>query len=455
MNKAFSLQYPQFKVIANSVKKQGKDYFFMTEKDGEMYLAIGNRSFRIIQKKDAPSILKKTFSFLNPVPAGRKKSFGFGDRTGFATAGHIKAVKGTNFFPVFAQQSARELERTGRSFSNVVDDVVIWCFTEGWSEGFGADADHAKTIDILNNAIDSGYTYFTIDPSDRIKKPQHFSIKEIKNLNSYMKNYSGKTINIENFSIVFEDKTVAMLAFIYGDALDFIEECYRFIYDKTKRFDFEVSVDETGIPTDFQAHVFIAMELQKRKIDFNSLALRFPGRFEKGIDYIGDTEIFSKELMIHNKIRNYFGPYKLSLHSGSDKFSIYPIFNNIAGKMFHIKTSGTSWIEAIKTIAVVDRNLFVDCINEFIKQFAKNSVSYEISADISQIDVDTIKKESIDKLFSNKHLRQLIHISYGTLLGCDTNNILRNRFFETLRKNLPMYIQMVEQHLKNHIKLLS
>lgn len=454
MNQSFASQYPEFKFISRSLRKQGEEYFFAAEKNGKIYLVIGNKSFRIIEKKDAPAILRKTFSFLNPVIAGNRTSFGFGDRTGFATIGHIRAVKGSGFFPVFAQQSARELERTGRTFYDVIDDAVMWCFVEGWSEGFGADADHAKNIDVLEKAISAGYTYFTIDPSDKIKKSQNFSARDIKDLATYLKNYSGKTIHIEDgFSFVFDDEKIANLSFVYGDALDFIEECFRVISERKRDFDFEVSIDETSVSTSPEAHIFIVMELQRRKIGFNSIALRFPGRFEKGIDYIGDVDMFCRELVVHNKIRNYFGPYKISLHSGSDKFSVYKLFKEIVGEMFHVKTSGTSWIQAMKTIAAVDRNFFVECLEEFVKQFEKNSISYEISADMSKIDFEKIKKENIDELFSDKHLRQLIHISYGTILG--SGNKLKNDFYDAIEKNLKLYLQFVEEHLKKHIALLS
>ncbi len=454
MNRLFASEYPEFKFISKSLRKQGDNYYFAAENNGKIYLVIGEKSFRIVERKDAPAILKKTFPFLSSSKVGNRNSFGFGDRTGLATIGHIRAVKGSNFFPVFAQQSARELERTGRSFSDVIDDVVMWCFTEGWSGGFGADADHVKNFGVLEDAISAGYTYFTIDPSDKIRNPRNFSAGHIKNLDMYLKNYSGKTFDIEDSSFIFNDESVAMLSFVYGDALDFIEECFRFISDRTGDFDFEVSVDETGIPTKPEDHIFIVMELQRRRIDFNSVALRFPGRFEKGIDYIGDIDMFSKELKVHNKIRNKLGPYKISLHSGSDKFSVYPSFKEIVGRMFHVKTSGTSWIQAMKTIAVVDRRLFVDYLNEFIQQFEKNSASYEISADPSSIDLEKIETEDIDELFSDKHLRQLIHISYGTVLG-DINNRLKNSFYDAIEKNLELYLQFVEEHLKKHIALLS
>ena len=80
-----------------------------------------------------------------PSPLGLRKSFGFGDRTGLATPGHIAAARKFDFAPIFAQQSIREMERTGRTPQQVMDDAVWGVFSESWRSGFGADADHLKT----------------------------------------------------------------------------------------------------------------------------------------------------------------------------------------------------------------------------------------------------------------------------------------------------------------------
>ncbi|MCM8824556.1 MAG: tagaturonate epimerase family protein [Candidatus Omnitrophica bacterium] len=454
MEKSFKRQHPEFRILDKSVRKQGDRYYFVAESYGKFYLVTGNDSFNFIEKEKASEILRENFPFLKPSCSGYKKSFGFGDRTGYATAGHIRAARKGSFFPIFAQQSARELERTGRSFQQVLDDVIFWCFAEGWSGPFGADADHAKNFETLQDAISAGFTFFTIDPSEKIKIPEkQFGIDGDK-YNFYLKQYSGKKISIKEFSFVFTDDIIIDLVSTYADALDFIQQCYAYISNKRKDFDFEVSIDETKISTSPYAHVFVVMELLRRKINFQSLALRFTGRFEKGVDYIGDIEKFSRDLMVHNDIRNYFGPYKISLHSGSDKFSIYRKFKDIVGDFFHVKTSGTSWIEAMKTIAVGDRNLFVDCMDVAMKNFVKNAASYEISADISKINMEEIKQKDIQNIFSDKNIRQVIHISYGSIIGSE-NPQLKNRFFSTIERSFELYTQFVEEHLGCHIRLLS
>ncbi|MGB9641685.1 MAG: tagaturonate epimerase family protein [Candidatus Ratteibacteria bacterium] len=455
MSYLFKKQYPDFRFFESSLRKYGDDYYFVAEKNGKMYLVVGNKSFQFIEYEKSSEILRKTFSFLTPVCAGMKNSFGFGDRTGFATPGHIRAVKGSEFFPIFAQQSARELERTGRTFKQVLDDVIFWCFAFGWTDGFGADADHAKSFDVLQQAISAGYTFFTIDPSDKIKNPSDTSSCERHGIDRYIKEYSGKNFACSGFSFVFTEEMVSDLAITYGRAIDFIEECYSFISDKKKNFDFEISVDETKVPTTPYAHAFIVMELQKRNVEFNGLALRFPGRFEKGIDYIGNMNELARELEIHNEIRNHLGPYKISLHSGSDKFSIYGTFKKILGSMFHVKTSGTSWIQSMKTVAAVDREFFIKCLEVALKDFEKNSKSYEISADISKLNLEKIRNENLDEIFSDHHIRQLIHISYGSIIGsAPESQKMKQHYYTLIEKNYELYFRFVEEHLKKHIQLL-
>ncbi|HOK79484.1 MAG TPA: tagaturonate epimerase family protein [bacterium] len=456
MSYLFKKQYPDFRLFESSLRKHGDDYYFVAEKNGRMYLVIGNNSFRFIEREESPEILRKTFSFLTPVCAGMKNSFGFGDRTGFATPGHIRAVEGSGLFPIFAQQSARELERTGRTFKQVLDDVIFWCFAFGWINGFGADADHAKNFDVLQEAISAGYTFFTIDPSDKIRNPSDIASCKKQSIDKYIKEYSGKNFACNGFSFVFTEEMVSELAITYGQAIDFIEECYLFISDRKKNFDFEVSVDETKVPTTVYAHVFIVMELRRRNIEFNSLALRFSGRFEKGIDYIGDINEFARELEIHNKIRNHLGPYKISLHSGSDKFSIYGAFKKTLGDMFHVKTSGTSWIQAMKTIAAIDREFFMKCLEVALKDFEKNSRSYEISTDISRINLEKIRNENLDEIFSDNHIRQLIHISYGSIIGnAPESQEMKQHYNILIEKNCELYFRFIEEHLKKHVQLLT
>ena len=119
-----------------------------------------------------------------------------------------------------------------------------------------------------------------------------------------------------------------------------------------------MSVDETDTPTSHAEHLFIARELRRLGVRWVSLAPRYVGRFEKGVDYIGDLGAFEADFAGHAAIARALGPYKLSLHTGSDKFSIYDIATRSAGGLLHLKTAGTSYLEALRATASFDPTLF-------------------------------------------------------------------------------------------------
>lgn len=277
-------------------------------------------------------------------------SFGFGDRLGIATPGHIAAMRGTGFAPVFAQQSVRENARTGRTLQQVLDDARRAVESAGWNDPWGADADHLKTVDDIPPFVEAGYTFFTVDPGEHVDDATgHDSLEVLK--------IKAKGLNWDELSALylrpngkqawgeFEAESLLRASVKYGRAIRHIAEMYhRLVQLKNSAdFDFEASVDETNTSTTPLEHFFIANELHRLGVRFTSLAPRFIGRFEKGVDYIGDLTALDADLKQHAAVQLYFGDYKLSLHSGSDKFSVYPLLARATGGLAHVKTAGTSY----------------------------------------------------------------------------------------------------------------
>ena len=112
--------------------------------------------------------LRRALPFLVARPLGLQKSVGCGDRLGLATPGHIRAIRHSDMAPILAQQSMRENARTGRSPQQVMDEAMWGVFQEGWREGYGADADHLKTLADVDLCTAAGYTFYTIDPGDYV-----------------------------------------------------------------------------------------------------------------------------------------------------------------------------------------------------------------------------------------------------------------------------------------------
>ena len=114
--------------------------------------------------------LRGHLPWLRPQVLGLQTSVGLGDRLGLATPGHIRALRevGGSIAPIPAQQSIREMVRTGRSPQQVMDDAMWGVFGEGWRAGFGADADHLKTPDDVDRCVAAGYTFYTFDPGTHV-----------------------------------------------------------------------------------------------------------------------------------------------------------------------------------------------------------------------------------------------------------------------------------------------
>lgn len=395
-----------------------------------------------LTEKNANQV-RKIFPWLIPKPLSMNTSFGFGDRLGYATCGHISAVEGTSIYPVFAQQSVRENQRTGRSSQQVLDDAMWQIFESGYHGIWGADADHIKEKDDFLPFIKAGFTFYTIDPSDYVNnQANQYSISELKefgNNQSLVYEY----LSLKNpLDLDITEKKVLMAKVKYGKAIEHAKEMAVFLQQKLDKFDLEMSVDETTSATTPFEHFFIVRELRKSNVPFISIAPRFVGSFEKGVDYIGDLKEFNEQLKKHVRIMNYIGGYKLSIHTGSDKFSIYNELALRTNNKIHVKTAGTSYLEALKVIATVDKPFFAE-IYEFCKQrYLIDKATYHVSGKLDNLpDVD----EYIE-LFSNFDARQVLHVTFGSVL-----DKYKERFNETLGTHMDLYNTYLEEHFKKHL----
>ena len=150
-------------------------------------------------------------------------------------------------------------------------------------------------------------------------------------------------------------------------------------------YEIELSVDETEQPTTLAEHWIIADQCRERGIKLVSLAPRYVGDFEKGVDYKGDLESFERSLADHAAIAECLGPYKLSLHSGSDKLSIYSAFARLTRGRFHVKTAGTSYLEALRVVARHEPGLFRRIVEFARQRYDTDRASYHVSATVDTV----------------------------------------------------------------------
>jgi hypothetical protein len=388
-------------------------------------------------------VLRKIFPFTAPSPVLRKdRSFGVGDRLGIAVPGHIRVFEKYDAYPVFAQQSIRELNLTNRTYEDVLDAVSFAVFRDGFKKVWGADGDHLKTVKDVKYALSLGFTMITLDCSDHIKNVANEEAPALPK--NYADKYLGKTFDIgEKTSISFTEEELKQIAAIYGEAIGFAAEMYNKFLKKGKyKADFEISIDETSTPTTPAQHYFVARELIDAGVSFATLAPRFCGEFQKGIDYIGDLAQFEKEIKIHAVIARHF-KYKLSIHSGSDKFSVFPSIGKETKGVFHVKTAGTNWLEAMRVAAVTDPALYREIHKYAVSAFDEARKYYHVTTDVKKIpDVDKLKDSELPELFNQNDSRQLIHITYGLILNKkndDGSFAFKDRLYRLWRKNEESY----------------
>jgi len=413
-----------------------------------------------------------------PVLLGLLPTFGFGDRLGLATPGHIVACRKGNLQPLFAQQSVREMGRTQRTPQEVMTAAQRGIQQEGWTGPWGADADHLKTQEDVESLAAAGFTFFTIDPSsfvqnqaDRMQGVELQTAAEetvrsgtFESLSQVEDLYLNKPHVLPDAGkLAFTERETLYRAVVkYGKAVAHAHKMAEWISQATKGrgAEIELSVDETDTPTSPAEHLFIGLELKRRGIKAVSVAPRFIGEFEKGIDYKGDLKAFETSLRQHLAIAKYCGPYKISVHSGSDKFSIYPILGRVCGNLLHVKTAGTSYLEALRVVARQSAPLFLEIVQYSRSRFDSDRATYHISAELSRIkDPAALTPGEREKVYLDEDGgRQVVHVTFGSVLtlGKAANGrSFKEGILETLHKHADLHREVLALHLGRHIQLLG
>ena len=193
---------------------------------------------------------------------------------------------------------------------------------------------------------------------------------------------------MEGYIFNFDEETVLRAAVKYGRAVAHAFQMYqafRWKFMETAHLILKYLWMKPLHPPQFPNTFYIAHELKRLGVHWVSLAPRYVGRFEKGVDYIGDLAELDRTMGLHAAIMRSFGSYKLSLHSGSDKFSVYPIAAKHAHGLVHLKTAGTSYLEALRVIARLTASYFMK-IYEFARdRYETDRASYHVSAELAKL----------------------------------------------------------------------
>jgi hypothetical protein len=415
--------------------------------------------------------LRDAVPALKPRPFGLQATAGCGDRLGLATPGHVRAARAApGFGMIYAQQSVRELMRTNRTAAEVLDDATWGAFQEGWLEGVGGDADHLKTPEDIEQYAGPGFSFYTVDPGAHVDgaadadgeaalraKFAALPWTELATTARDLSNaYLGKRIEVEDRAYSVDERTLLRAAAKYGRAVAHVAAMYRALGARLTdgAWELEVSVDETDTPTTHAEHLFIARELRRLGVKWVSLAPRYVGRFEKGVDYIGDLAHFAEDFAGHAAIARALGPYKLSLHSGSDKFSVYAIAAEATRGLVHLKTAGTSYLEALRVLAATDAPFFREILQFAIDRYETDKASYHVSATLDKVPrPETLTDSDLPGLLEQFDAREVLHVTFGSVLTSERG--YKARLLAGLAANEERYYDALERHFIRHLQPLS
>ena len=417
------------------------------------------------------AVLRELLEWTRPRVLGLADSFGLGDRLGIAGPAHLRAMAGSGFEVVLAQQSIRELERTERTPGEVMDAATWSVFQEGWRSGYGADADHLKTPTDIELMADAGFTMFTIDPGDHVvDAADEMSDAELRaaaedlpwtaleeSLDGVLSRFAGQRFEIGS-ELGLEPATADVLRGLvkYGAALAHVATMYRHIVEVMGEgpFEVEVSVDETASVTSPFEHWLVASELNRLGVKWVGLAPRFVGDFEKGIDYRGDLGVFRTEYLKHLAIAETFGPYKISIHSGSDKFGVYRTIGEIGSGGVHVKTAGTSYLEALRAVAVCNPSLFREILDFARSLYEHERRTYHVSGELDRVPgATTLDDDALVRLLDDEDARQVLHVTFGRVLterDPGGRTLFKDRIMAVLREHEDVHFGNLVTHFKRH-----
>ncbi|MCX2838249.1 tagaturonate epimerase family protein [Salinimicrobium sp. MT39] len=368
-----------------------------------------------------------------------KYSFGVGDRFGKEGKAQLDAIlkiqsEGVAVTPVW-NKSNREHQTVGTQPQSLREEADSAVKTAGFKSQYFVDADHIniKTVKPFLEVSN----FFTIDVAEFIGKsaPE----EEEEGFLNFFKAYSGDLHipGIERKMQISKTHLREMLNNFLLAAKN-AGEVYSYIQSKKEEYvHIEVSIDEVEEPQSPVELFFILAALAYYKVPVNTIAPKFTGSFNKGVDYEGDLEQFEREfeedlLVLKFAVKEFDlqQDLKISVHSGSDKFSVYPVIRKLISKHdagLHLKTAGTTWLEELIGLAESEGegfNFSKELYRDALERYDELTRDYKSVLSIDRSQLPAPDEFSSGKQYaaalrhepnspeSNPHFRQLLHCAY-------------------------------------------
>ncbi len=402
-----------------------------------------------------------------------------GDRFGKQGKAQLAAIvqaqeEGINVTPVW-NKSHREHEIIGTNPDSVRREADASVHAMQWKGDYFIDADHVsmKNVDPFIETSN----FFTLDVADFIGQPIDTIERDvfIQKNKDCIGEFALPRLN-QILPITKDDLFCCAHKYLF--AVQEAKRLYKYILKKkgANHFVTEISMDETNAPQTPAELYLILLMIAREKIPVQTIAPKFSGRFNKGVDYVGDIQKFKEEFeqdvaVIRLAIQSFSLPetLKLSVHSGSDKFSIYtPIRETLeqTGAGIHVKTAGTTWLEEVIGLAEAGGDGLSLAKEIYCNAYKKREAlcqPYAAVIDIqesrlpepahvkkwdSKTFVSTLRHDPNNKLY-NPHFRQLIHVAYKIAAQ------IGDRYLDGLQKHEAIIAKNVTQNLlERHIRCI-
>jgi hypothetical protein len=406
-----------------------------------------------------------------------KYSFGIGDRFGKQGEAQLNALikaknAGIEITPVW-NKSFREHQIVRSKPYDTRTEANAATTRLHWHQDYFVDADHIN-LENVDPFLDSS-DFFTIDVADYIGiKASEDQIEEF--MNHHQRFLGAVTISGIDQSFFIKKEKIKAIAANYLCAIEQAEKIFHYIqvHKASEDFIVEVSMDETDQPQTPVDLLFILAAISEYKIPVNTIAPKFTGDFFKGVDYVGDPGAFANEfeqdlfmIQFAKQEFNLNSDLKLSVHSGSDKFSIYPMIKNILKKHnagVHIKTAGTTWLEELIGLSLAGGNGLKIAKQMYRSAFGRIDELCRPYAAVINIDKNNLPSPKEVELWDeekfsttlrhdqsnpsfNRHFRQLLHVGYRIAAE------LGDTYYQTLEEHKEIIGQNVTENLfERHIK---
>ena len=409
-----------------------------------------------------------------------KYSFGIGDRFGLQGKAQLTAIMnaanaGIDIVPVW-NKSNREHQIIHSEPEEVRFEAEQAVRNLNWKGNYYVDADHINLGNVDRFIAHSDF--FTIDVADYIGKKA-----DQQDIDIFIKEnerFSGKNFTIPGIDEPFtiSKEKLKEIAAKYLFAIKKASEIYQYILNIKGEGNFipEVSMDEVNDPQSPAELFFILSGLASEKLPLQTIAPKFSGRFNKGVDYVGDLLQFKKEfhadlLVVEKALTEFDLPenLKLSVHSGSDKFTIYPVMGELIRKLdkgLHVKTAGTTWLEEMIGLALAGEEALDLARSIYRKAFTRRVELCGPYATVIDIDEGQLPSpDEVDSWSSEKYanalrhipghpeynpsMRQLIHVGYK--IAAEYANV----YISLVRRNeIIVSKQVIENIYDRHLRRL-